>query len=717
MHADFRMAFLRLLALSSAISYCSAFYVPGYSIKTYEDDEAVPLHVNKVYSDNTQIQYAYYDLPFVCPSTGKKHAGIASGRSVSLNLGEVLRGDRIMTSDYDLVMGQDQECRHLCSHETDRAGIKRAQKLIEDGYVAEWIVDNLPGATSFVTVDRSQKYYAAGFKMGYKDISSVTGKPRYFLNNHLTLVIRWRRAPGRAGDRGAKVIVGFEVYTKSVAAEDRSDTGCPKDVHNVNQGMELFISANNTNFASKYPHSSYLPEQDDADDGTTLTIPYSYSVYFREDTRVEWANRWDMYFNNQEESTSIHWLAIVNSLVIAGLLTTVVVMIWNRTVHGDQKPLRDVPLEDGKNILRRKIIRSGARSPRLVEKSSSGLLEQTGILDNEDNDSSDDEALEDVTGWKLLHADVFRTPAYAGLLAPLIGSGMQLVFMTTALLVLSCFGILNPSFRGGFVSVGMGLFVFAGIFSGYFSGRAYKTFGGLNWRKNTLMTALLFPGLLFSTIFVLNLFVWAQASSTALPFGTLVGLAALWLLIQLPLVYVGSWVGYHRSQPWEHPTRTSSIPRQIPAQSWYTKSIWAVLLAGLVPFAVIFIELLFVFRSLWQDKSDYYYVFGFLTVVSMVLIVTIVEVTIVATYVQLCAENYHWWWQSFFIGGGSAIWVFLYCAWYYFMKLNISGFISGMLFFSYSLLACGVYGLLTGTVGFLAAYAFVRRIYGSIKAD
>ena len=57
-----------------------------------------------------------------------------------------------------------------------------------------------------------------------------------------------------------------------------------------------------------------------------------------------------------------------------------------------------------------------------------------------------------------------------------------------------------------------------------------------------------------------------------------------------------------------------------------------------MPFAVIFIELLFVFRSLWQDKSDYYYVFGFLTVVSLVLIVTIVEVTIVATYVQLCAE-------------------------------------------------------------------------------
>lgn len=116
------------------------------------------------------------------------------------------------------------------------------------------------------------------------------------------------------------------------------------------------------------------------------------------------------------------------------------------------------------------------------------------------------------------------------------------------------------------------------------------------------------------------------------------GLIALWLLIQMPLVYAGSWVGYYRSQAWEHPTKTNSIPRQIPEQSWYTKSIYAVLLAGLIPFAVIFIELLFVFRSLWQDKSGYYYVFGFLSVVSLVLIVTVIEVTIVATYLQLCAE-------------------------------------------------------------------------------
>lgn len=40
-----------------------------------------------------------------------------------------------------------------------------------------------------------------------------------------------------------------------------------------------------------------------------------------------------------------------------------------------------------------------------------------------------------------------------------------------------------------------------------------------------------------------------------------------------------------------------------------------------------------------------------------------------------------------------------------------------MLFFAYAALATALYALLTGTLGFLAAYAFVRRIYGAVKVD
>ena len=546
-----------------------------------------------------------------------------------------------MTSDYDLIMGQDQECRTLCSHKTDKKGIRWAQDLIEGGYVTEWIVDNLPGATSFVTVDKSHKYYAAGFKMGYKDFSPANGKPKYFLNNHFTIVIRWRKAPGRTGNHGGKVIVGFEVYPKSMEAGHRDSEGCPQDPHGDSDGFPISIAANTTSLASKYPHSSYLPDDDDEAE-VTLTIPYSYSVYFREDDRTEWSRRWDLYFNNKEEGTSIHWLAIVNSLIICALLSAVVVMILHRTLLTDAKGRsKDMSGEDGKIALKSSN-RRGNRSPRYAEKGN--LLEQPGDVDFD----SDDDSVEEITGWKLLHADVFRPPPYAGFLAPLIGSGTQLVFMAVGLLVLSCFGILNPSFRGGFVSVGMGLFVFAGLFSGYFSARMYKTFGGSNWRQNTMITALLFPGLVFSTMFILNLFVWAQASSTALPFGTLIGLLALWLLIQLPLVYIGSWVGFHKSSVYEQPTKTNSIPRQIPAQPWYTKRMYSMVLSGLVPFAVIFIELLFVFRNLWQDKSGYYYAFGFLSVVATVNIITVVEVTVVATYLLLCAEVCHSSWTALF---------------------------------------------------------------------
>jgi transmembrane 9 superfamily protein 2/4 len=149
---------------------------------------------------------------------------------------------------------------------------------------------------------------------------------------------------------------------------------------------------------------------------------------------------------------------------------------------------------------------------------------------------------------------------------------------------------------------------------------------------------LLFPGLAFCLVLILNLFVWAQASSTAIPFSTLIGLLALWLLIQVPLVYLGSWVGYVRAAPWEHPLKTNAIPRQIPPQPWYLRSPLGPLLTGLIPFAVLFIELLFVFKNLWQDKTGYYYVFGFLSAVSTVLMVTVVEVTVIATYSQLCSE-------------------------------------------------------------------------------
>jgi len=55
-----------------------------------------------------------------------------------------------------------------------------------------------------------------------------------------------------------------------------------------------------------------------------------------------------------------------------------------------------------------------------------------------------------------------------------------------------------------------------------------------------------------------------------------------------------------------------------------------------MPFAVIFIELFFILKSIWQDQ--FYYMFGFLGLVFVILVTTVVEITIVITYFQLCGE-------------------------------------------------------------------------------
>ena len=412
--------------------------------------------MNKIFSDNTQLQYAYYDLPFVCPPTGTNRAGTSfiSGQSISLNLGEVLRGDRIKASDIELNMGQNQECHFLCSQNVTRRDLKFARELVKDGYVAEWIVDNLPGATSFVTVDKTRRYYAAGFKLGYRDFSPSSGKPRYYLNNHITIVLRWRKMDGKPGERGEKVIVGFETYTKSIEASNRLSSGCPADPHDADNPFELYMPPNDTDWTLQYPHSSYYPtdSEENLDDGATMEIPYSYSIYWIEDDTIAWHHRWDLYFVNQEEGSRIHWLAIVNSLIIAGLLSAIVAMILARTIRSDLKGYRDGTAEAGKAKPKRKSRPgSGSRTPRTGEKTGAGLLQQADEVDNDIDVSSDEETLEDNTGWKPLHGDVFRPPPYGNILAPLIGSGMQLVFMAFGLLVLSSLGVLNPSFRGQFL--------------------------------------------------------------------------------------------------------------------------------------------------------------------------------------------------------------------------------------------------------------------------
>ena len=97
---------------------------------------------------------------------------------------------------------------------------------------------------------------------------------------------------------------------------------------------------------------------------------------------------------------------------------------------------------------------------------------------------------------------------------------------------------------------------------------------------------------------VLSQLLWAEHSSAALPFGTLVVLALLWFFISVPLTFVGAYFGY-KKPALEHPVRKNHIPRQIPPQPLYTRTLPSVFMGGILPFGCIFIQLFFILTSIW----------------------------------------------------------------------------------------------------------------------
>jgi len=630
-----RPSFLYLFVATALVlaSCTQAFYLPGVAPTEYQKGEPVALSVNQLTSVHTQLPMRYYDLPFCRPDT------IEDDRE---NLGEILLGDLIENSPYELLAKTPTQCTKLCQVTLTKKQIKQFSEAIEQEYRVHWIIDGLPAATKLTNrMDANgvtQYSYEAGFPLG--EIVLSGGKPMSVLNNHVDITILYHEAPE---DYQGIRVVGVEVSAHSIAHSLDTD------------GKELPSCSKTSNHVLLDKKN---PEQ---------KVVFSYSVKW-EPSKHRWASRWDAYLLMTDDQ--IHWFSIINSLMIVLFLTGMVAMIMMRTLYADVRRYREM-----------------AESP---------------------------EEAQEETGWKLVHGDVFRAPSHPMLLAVSIGNGVQVFAMTVITMVFAVLGFLSPANRGALMTAMVVLLVVMGICSGYYSARFYKLFKGKSWKKNTLATALLYPSIVFTIFFVLNAIILGQKTYGAIPFLTLLEVLALWLGISLPLTFLGSYFGFKKPAD-KPPVRVNQIPRQIPEQVWYMKPVMSILMGGILPFGAIFIELFFILSSIWLHK--FYYLFGFLFIVFVILILTCAEITIVMCYFQLCSEDYHWWWRAFLTSGASALYVFLYSVFYFFSRLQITKFVSAMLYFGYTAIMSLEFFLLTGTVGFFACYYFVKQIYSFIKVD
>lgn len=85
-----------------------SFYVPGVAPVEFRKGQKIDVKAVKMTSTHTQLPYEYYSLQFCLPKNGTLVYK-------SENLGEVLRGDRIVNTPYEVRMAENVRCKLLCN--------------------------------------------------------------------------------------------------------------------------------------------------------------------------------------------------------------------------------------------------------------------------------------------------------------------------------------------------------------------------------------------------------------------------------------------------------------------------------------------------------------------------------------------------------------------------------------------------------------------------
>eukprot|EP00535_Pseudo-nitzschia_heimii_P011933 CAMPEP_0197196288 /NCGR_PEP_ID=MMETSP1423-20130617/32274_1 /TAXON_ID=476441 /ORGANISM="Pseudo-nitzschia heimii, Strain UNC1101" /LENGTH=627 /DNA_ID=CAMNT_0042650073 /DNA_START=53 /DNA_END=1936 /DNA_ORIENTATION=+ len=596
--------------------------------KQYAEHENVKVVVNKVGPFNNPTEtYRYYSLPFCHEhSTEEEESDAAFEQDVELShnfkgdkqlgaqkhklrLGESIVGDRRESSPYEVSYNDSVEWRLLCKKLLRPSDIQKLKDAIHNNYFFEMFVEDLPMWGYIGDVSDEDIF------------GEIMDSSRTFLFTHLNFIV---------GHNNNQI----------VSAKVTTDMDRRVDITDVSDDMH---------------------------------VQFSYSVQWVEE-ELTWKRRMERYVGTTflPSSFEIHWLSIINSIVLVLLLTAFLTIILLRVLKNDFSRYMEL----------------------------------------------DDDAIEEEeSGWKLIHGDVFRFPENSSLFCAAVGVGNQLIVTTFCHLVLALTGLISTTRRGSLLAGVVVLYCMTSFVAGFSSIRLYRQMNGKNWVRCILLTAGLFPVPTVAIFMWVNSVALAHRSTSALPFTAILTVFALYAFVSFPTTVFGGIVAKnYSSSDFNAPTRTTKVAREIPTEiPWYRSRPFQILIAGFLPFSAIYIELHYIFASMWGHQL--YTLFGILLLAFILLTIVTSFITVALLYFQLAREDHRWWWAAYINGGMTGIFIYIYSFYYYFHRSGMTGILQSSFYFGYMAIVSFGFFLMLGAAGFQFSLVFVKYIYSRVKCD
>jgi len=450
---------------------------------------------------------------------------------------QVLEGDRMMSTPYELPFRVDKEQAALCSKQLTAADLAKFRKAVNDDYYFQMFYDDLP---IWGFIGKLEKVLRGG---------GAPSELRYFLFTHVHFDVAYN----------ADHVVEINVSTDPLRTVDISGVDAVK--------VQFSYSV-------KWKQTA---------------IPF--------ERRMEKYSRYSFL----PQHLTIHWFSIINSCVTVLLVrrssrahNSAEASRSTPARTARARAPGGVPAYQRFTRCVRTHASSDSPPPCSARLQLTGFL-ATILMRVLKNDfvryNRDEEVQEDgeESGWKYIHGDVFRFPPRPSLFAAVVGSGTQLLVLSFCVFALALVGVFYPYNRGGLLAALVVLYALTAGVAGFVAADTYRQFGGTRWVRNVLLTASLFCGPALLLFCYLNTVAIFYRSTAALPFGTIVIIGLIWSLVTLPLTVLGGIAGKNGQTDFHAPVRTSKYPREIPPLPWYRDTLPQMCMAGFLPFSAIYI--------------------------------------------------------------------------------------------------------------------------------